>query len=104
MHCGTDFDCPSGTPVRAMVDGIITSARTAGPLDYHASSGLFVIQLVMDPGFDSWWAKYAHLRRVYVEHGQRINRGDIIGLSGIPYLHVDLMDLKRQWKAVPLEG
>lgn len=104
MHCGTDFDCPPGTPVRAMVDGFITSARHQSALDYHASAGLRVVQLVQEPGFDSWTVMYTHLESVCVKPGERVHRHEIIARSGAPYLHVDLFNLQRQWKPIPLRG
>lgn len=109
QHRGTDFDCPIGTVVRAMADGIIIRRRFESALDAKEGAGLYVLQLVSMPGYDNWVLRYAHLRAVYVEPGDRIVRGQPIAESGntgdvlSPYLHVDLMNLKRQWRAIPLE-
>lgn len=110
QHRGTDFDCPVGTVVRAMVDGIIIRTRFESSLDAAAGAGLYILQLVNSPGYDSWVLRYSHLKAVYVHPGKRVIRGEGIAESGrsgdaeSPYLHVDLMNLKRQWRAIPLEA
>lgn len=108
QHRGTDFDCPRGTPIRAMSDGITLRARHESALDAGQGAGLYLLQLVVVLGYDSWVIKYSHLKAVYVKVGVRVQRGDFIAESGSsgavesPYLHVDLMNLKRQWQAIPL--
>lgn len=109
-HRGTDFDCPLGSVVRAMADGIIVRARFQNALDAKAGAGLYIIQLINEPGYDSWTLRYTHLKAVYVGPGERVKAGQGIAESGNsgaaerPYLHVDLMNLHHQWRAVPLEG
>lgn len=106
QHRGTDFDCPRGTLVRAMADGLIMRARHESSLDAGQGAGLYILQLVSGLGFDSWVLKYTHLKAIYVQVGKRVKRGDFIAESGnsgavdSPYLHVDLVNLKRQWQSV----
>lgn len=108
QHRGTDFNCPRYTPVRAMADGIIIRTRYESALDSRRGAGLYVLQLVQGLGYDSWVIKYSHLKAAYVEVGTPVKRGHFIAESGSsgavdgPYLHVDLMNLKHQWKAIPL--
>jgi murein DD-endopeptidase MepM/ murein hydrolase activator NlpD len=83
-HLGLDFRVPSGTPVRAMNDGTVLLAR---PLYFE---GNFV---VIDHG-QGLLTLYLHLSEFKVEEGERVKRGQIVGLSGGtgratgPHLHV----------------
>jgi len=105
-HRGLDFSCPVGTIVRAMVDGIIIRSRFENALDSTLGSGLYIFQLVMLVGYDSWCLKYSHLKASYVSVGQKVKAGEGIAESGqsgdaiSPFLHVDLMNLKKQWKNI----
>jgi hypothetical protein len=83
-HLGLDFRVPSGTPVSAMNDGIVLLAR---PLYYE---GNFV---VLDHG-QGLLTLYLHLSEFKVKEGDRVKRGQVVGLSGGtgratgPHLHV----------------
>jgi hypothetical protein len=83
-HLGLDFRVPSGTPVLAMNDGIVLLAR---PLYYE---GNFV---VLDHG-QGLLTLYLHLSEFKVKEGDRVKRGQVVGLSGGtgratgPHLHV----------------
>jgi murein DD-endopeptidase MepM/ murein hydrolase activator NlpD len=71
-HQGMDFRVPSGTPVMAMNDGTVLLAR----LLYF--EGNFV---VLDHG-QGLLTLYLHLSEFKVKEGDRIKRGQVIGLSG----------------------
>jgi murein DD-endopeptidase MepM/ murein hydrolase activator NlpD len=71
-HQGLDFRVPSGTPVMAMNDGTVLLAR----LLYF--EGNFV---VLDHG-QGLLTLYLHLSEFKVKEGDRIKRGQVIGLSG----------------------
>jgi len=71
-HYGIDIFAPRGTPVLAAVDG------RAHMVDTTRNGGLMVWQFAS--GRHS--AYYAHLDRLFVQRGQRIRRGDTIGLVG----------------------
>jgi len=83
-HLGLDFRVPSGTPVEAMNDGTVLLAR---PLYFE---GNFV---VLDHG-QGLLTLYLHLSEFKVKEGDRVKRGQEIGLSGGtgratgPHLHV----------------
>ena len=83
-HLGLDFRVPSGTPVAAMNEGTVLLAR---PLYYE---GNFV---VLDHG-QGLLTLYLHLSEFKVKEGDRVKRGQEIGLSGGtgratgPHLHV----------------
>jgi murein DD-endopeptidase MepM/ murein hydrolase activator NlpD len=83
-HLGLDFRVPSGTPVAAMNEGTVLLAR---PLYFE---GNFV---VVDHG-QGLLTLYLHLSEFKVKEGERVKRGQVIGLSGGtgratgPHLHV----------------
>lgn len=86
FHKGVDIVAPPGTPVRAAADGLVTSAgRMAG----YGS----MVQLSHGFGMST---RYGHLSRVLVGPGQRVKRGDVIGLVGStgrstgPHLHYEV--------------
>lgn len=109
QHRGTDFRCPIGTVVHAMCDGLILRARYENPLDPSEGAGLYILQLVSVPGYDNWVLRYSHLSKRHVKPGDKVYRGECIGETGDtgqlvePFLHVDLMNVLRQWRAIPLE-
>lgn len=109
-HRGIDFDCPIGTVVRAMCDGVIERVRFENYLDSRYGSGLYIFQRVGLRGFDSWTLRYTHLKATYVKVGQVVYQGDPMAESGnsgdvlSPYLHIDLMDLRSQYRPIPLDG
>ena len=86
FHKGVDIVAPTGTPVRAPADGLVTaSGRMAG---YGA-----MIHLAHGYGMGT---RYGHLSRLMVAPGQRVKRGDVIGLVGStgrstgPHLHYEV--------------
>ena len=109
-HNGIDFDCPVGSVVRSMSDGFILRSKFENHLDTTEGSGLYILQLVILPGFDSWVLKYTHLKSSFVSPGQSVKRGEAIAESGFSgnslssYLHVDLMNLSHQWRPIPLDN
>jgi murein DD-endopeptidase MepM/ murein hydrolase activator NlpD len=72
-HRGTDFGVPSGTPIKAVVDGIVaeTGSQANGWGNY-----------VLIRHADGSTSRYAHLRSIKVSKNQRVKKGDIIGISG----------------------
>ncbi|MCF8714004.1 M23 family metallopeptidase [Joostella atrarenae] len=73
MHYGMDFTAPRGTPVYATGDGIVTRA------DNRSSGYGEHIRIDHDFGYMSL---YAHLSKYKVRPGQKVKRGDLIGLVG----------------------
>lgn len=82
-HNGTDFGAPTGTPVRAVADGVVTHAARNG------GHGRFVKLDHSGP----YHTSYSHLSRITVRRGARVKQGDIIGHVGAtglatgPHLH-----------------
>ena len=87
FHAGMDFTAKQGTPIHATGDGRVTFA------DY-ATNG-YGMHVVVDHGFD-YETLYAHLSELKVRNGQRVKRGDVIGLVGNtglsagPHLHYEV--------------
>jgi murein DD-endopeptidase MepM/ murein hydrolase activator NlpD len=87
MHAGIDFVAKSGTPVIATADGEIVIAGVKG-------NG-YGIHVDINHGY-GYLTKYAHLSRVTVAVGQKVQRGDVIGYTGNtglskgPHLHYEI--------------
>jgi murein DD-endopeptidase MepM/ murein hydrolase activator NlpD len=85
-HKGTDFRAEEGTRVRAMNRGIVRIARTYR--DYGKT-------IVIDHG-QGLQTMYMHLSKIKVNVGELVERGQVIGLSGMtgyaesPHLHVSV--------------
>ncbi|MDR0954238.1 MAG: M23 family metallopeptidase [Rikenellaceae bacterium] len=72
MHYGMDFSGPQGTPIYATGNGTVMTP-TGG-------SG-YGRQVMIDHGF-GYRTRYGHLSRILVEPGQKVVRGEQIGLMG----------------------
>ena len=72
-HKGTDYGVPSGTPIRAVADGIVEKTG-------NDPTGWGNYVLIRHP--DGTSSRYCHLRRISVSRNQKIKKGTIIGLSG----------------------
>ncbi|WP_436800634.1 M23 family metallopeptidase [Streptomyces syringium] len=83
-HTGADFAAPTGTPVKAVGGGTITSAGWAGAYGYR-------VVLTLNDGTQIW---YCHLSSMVVTSGQ-VSAGDVIGRVGAtgnvtgPHLHLE---------------
>ena len=72
-HYGVDFAAELGTPIKAMADGIVTLAKkdlyfTGATLIFDHGHGISTL--------------YMHLDEIYVELGDIVKQGDIIGTVG----------------------
>ncbi len=72
-HFGQDFCCPIGTEVYATGAGTVYYAG-------NQNDG-FGIKVVIDHGY-GYRSIYGHLSKLTVKRGQKVKRGDFIGLSG----------------------
>jgi murein DD-endopeptidase MepM/ murein hydrolase activator NlpD len=87
FHAGMDFTAKTGTEIHTTGDGRVTYA------DYGSNG--YGMHVVIDHGFD-YETLYAHLSAVKVRVGQRVKRGDVIGLVGNtglssgPHLHYEV--------------
>ncbi|SIS83314.1 M23 family metallopeptidase [Paracoccus saliphilus] len=86
MHEGVDMAGPTGTPVYATGDGVISFAgRQSGYGN--------LIKVTHELGTET---RYAHLSRIRVKQGQRVSQGELIGDMGNtgrstgPHLHYEV--------------
>ena len=85
-HKGIDLASPTGTPIRAAADGMVSRA------DWFSSYGLYVS---LEHG-GSIETRYGHMSRLNVAAGQMVHKGDIIGYVGStgrstgPHLHYEV--------------
>lgn len=85
-HRGLDIDAREGTPVKAPAPGTVVEA---GPL------GEYGMALMLDHG-NGVRSVYAHLDTPLARRGQRVERGQVIGLTGNtgrssgPHLHYEV--------------
>jgi len=86
FHTGTDFAAPEGTPVVAAFSGRVAIA------DYLTGYGLTVALRHQEGSQES---RYAHLSAIYVQPGERVEQGQVIGRVGStgtstgPHLHFE---------------
>ena len=94
-HYGIDFHAPEGTPVKAMMDGIVTLSEkdmyfTGGTIIFDHGHGISTL--------------YMHMKDINVKVGQRIKQGQIVGTLGQsgratgPHL-----DIRLNWFDVKLD-
>lgn len=108
-HLGIDYAAPTGTPVRTVGDGVVQFAGRQGGYGnvvyvQHRQQKVTV---------------YAHLSRIHVRKGQRVDQGDLIGAVGStgastgPHLHfefreagrhIDPLTIARQNEGVPVSA
>ena len=94
-HYGLDFAAKEGTEVKAMLDGVVTMSEkdlfyTGGTLIFDHGHGISTL--------------YMHMQKLFVEKGQKVKQGDIIGTVGAtgratgPHL-----DVRLNWFGVRLD-
>jgi murein DD-endopeptidase MepM/ murein hydrolase activator NlpD len=83
-HFGVDIAAPTGTPVKAPIDGVVTMVHH----DMFYSGGT----LIVDHGHGISTV-YMHLHKILVKEGRRVRQGDVIAQVGAtgrvtgPHLH-----------------
>ena len=95
-HNGTDWATPTGTSIQATGDGVVVMTRK------HPYAGNYV---VIQHG-SRYKTRYLHLSKILVSKGQKVSRGQRIGLSGAtgrvtgPHIHYELIDRGRAVNAM----
>ncbi len=85
-HTGLDFAAPTGTPIYAVANGVISSAS------YDGSYGNKTVQTLED-GTELW---YCHQNSFVVSAGDEVHAGELIGYIGStghvtgPHLHLEV--------------
>lgn len=86
FHTGLDFAAPSGTPIVAVANGVVTSTG------YDGSYGNKTV-ITLEDGTEQW---YCHQTSYVVNAGEEVRAGDLIGYVGStgnvtgPHLHLEV--------------
>jgi murein DD-endopeptidase MepM/ murein hydrolase activator NlpD len=86
LHAGLDLQASPGTPITATAPGVV---RFAGTAEAYGK------MIILDHGLGIE-SRYAHLQQTAVSSGQRVERGQLIGLTGntgrstAPHLHYEV--------------
>lgn len=88
MHAGIDFTAPSGTPIQATGDGKIDRIERKRTGYGH--------NVVINHGY-GYKTLYAHMSKINVKVGQKVKKGQVIGLVGstgtstAPHCHYEVL-------------
>jgi len=86
FHTGLDFAAPTGTPIFAVADGVVTETGWSGAYGYRTIETL-------DDGTEIW---YCHQSSIGVDTGEHLHQGETIGAVGStgnttgPHLHLEV--------------
>lgn len=86
FHQGVDFPARIGTAIQATGDGVVAEAS------WHSGYGQCV-RISHGYGYETW---YAHMNKIYVRPGEKVQKGHKIGevgdtgLSTAPHLHYEV--------------
>jgi murein DD-endopeptidase MepM/ murein hydrolase activator NlpD len=94
-HYGIDFHAPEGTPVKSMMDGVVTLVEndmyfTGGTVIFDHGHGISTL--------------YMHMKDINVKKGQKVKKGQIVGTLGQsgratgPHL-----DIRLNWFEIKLD-
>ena len=93
FHNGSDMKAKLFTEVYATANGVVEYAG------YHRASGYGSL-IIIDNGY-GFKTYFAHLGKINVKHGQVVQKGDLIGLTGNsglsngPHLHYEIRFMQR---------
>jgi murein DD-endopeptidase MepM/ murein hydrolase activator NlpD len=85
-HTGLDFAAPTGTPLHAIANGVVTS------VGYDGAYGNKTV-ITLDDGTELW---FCHQTSFLVNEGDTVSAGDVIGTVGStgnvtgPHLHLEV--------------
>ena len=85
-HTGLDIACVTGTPIKVVADGTVSSVTSGGAYGN-------LIKVDHGNGVETW---YAHCSRIYASPGQKVEAGDVIAAVGStgnstgPHLHLEI--------------
>ena len=91
LHAGRDLAAPEGTPVVAALDGEVITSGLAG--------GYGLAVMLEHPLPQRQRTLYGHLSELFVEPGESVRQGEVIGrvgstgLSTGPHLHFERLTM-----------
>ncbi|QHY97338.1 Murein DD-endopeptidase MepM [Streptomyces sp. S4.7] len=103
-HSGQDFAVSVGTNVKAVHTGTVVKAGPNGAGDGPAYGNAIVIK--HGTGSSAKYSQYAHLSKVKVHAGQKVDKGQSIALSGNtgnssgPHLHFEIRTTPNYGSAI----
>lgn len=98
MHTGIDFGARKGTPIYATGDGTIARVE-------YKKTG-YGRNVVIDHGF-GYKTLYGHMSKVKCKVGQKVKRGEVIGLVGStgtstsPHVHYEVLHKGKKINPLP---
>ncbi len=104
IHFGVDFSAPCGTELIAMADGVVFAVD-------NLNFGSAPHNLMIDHPDLGYATFYGHLlERPPLQPGQRVETGDVVGLTGDPadtcygrpHIHLEIRDLRHVRKYNPV--
>lgn len=87
FHKGIDFTAPKGTKIQATGDGVVEQVE-------KKSTG-YGLNVMINHGH-GYVTRYAHMAKILVKEGQKVAKGEVIGLIGdtgtstAPHLHYEV--------------
>ncbi|WP_329034803.1 M23 family metallopeptidase [Streptomyces sp. NBC_01725] len=103
-HSGQDFAVSVGTNVKAVHTGTVVKAGPNGAGDGPAYGNAIVVK--HGTGSSAKYSQYAHLSKVKVHAGQKVDKGQSIALSGNtgnssgPHLHFEIRTTPNYGSAI----
>jgi murein DD-endopeptidase MepM/ murein hydrolase activator NlpD len=94
-HYGLDFAAKEGTPIKAMLDGVVTLSEkdlyyTGGTIIFDHGHGVNTL--------------YMHLKDVNVSNGQKVRQGEVIGTVGKTGRSTGAhLDIRLNWFDIKLD-
>ncbi|OKL48087.1 M23 family metallopeptidase [Boudabousia marimammalium] len=104
LHTGVDLRSPTGEKQYAVHDGVV---RSSGP---YGSCGQTVTIEHGSFGGHRWMTRHCHLSARLVSTGQRVSRGQVIGLTGStgrvtgPHVHFEIWKDGQSVNPIPYTG
>ena len=87
-HLGTDYAAPTGTPILAVGDGVVTESQ------YKSANGNYV----KIKHNSTYTTQYLHMSKRAVKAGERVRQGQVIGYVGSTGLATGPHVCFRFWK------
>lgn len=87
-HKGQDIAAPTGTKVKSVADGVVVRSS---PVEQGGGYGNFIVIK-----HDNFYSAYGHLSKREVNKGDKVKKGELIGLVGStgqstgPHLHFEI--------------
>lgn len=97
-HRGLDLRAAEGTPIQACADGVVALVDNL----YYSGNTVYI-----NHG-DGVFSAYLHMSKPLVREGERVSRGDVVGLAGAtgrvtgPHLHLSMYSQGQSVDPLPL--